>query len=403
MNVLQINSVFASGSTGRIVGSIQKRLFEKGHKGYVAFGRGEYNRSEQFVKKIGNIIDLFINGVITRVFDLHGFGTRRSTARLIKKIKEISPDIIHLHNIHGYYINVFQLFEYIKMSNKKIIWTLHDCWAFTGHCAHFEYIDCNKWQAVCYSCPQKNRYPKSWLFDNSPYNFKKKKELFTRIKNLTVVVPSDWLADLVKQSFLKEYPVEVIRNGIDLDIFKPRENSFRQRYGLERKFIILGVANIWDGRKGIKYFYELEKFLKDDEAIVLVGRNKDHIKHTEKIIKIGRTENQQELAELYSAADVFVNPTLEDNFPTTNLEALACGTPVITFRSGGSPEAINEKTGFVIEKGDMVDLLNKIRDIKKVGKANYAHYCIELAQKNYNDKDMAAKYIALYEKILSKD
>jgi len=403
MNILQINSVFGSGSTGKIVSSIQKRLFEKGHKCYVAFGRGEYNRDEQFVKKIGNIIDLFINGVITRVFDLHGFGTRRSTARLIKKIKEISPDIIHLHNIHGYYINVFQLFEYIKTSNKKIIWTLHDCWAFTGHCAYFDYVGCNKWQIDCYHCPQKSRYPKSWLFDNSFYNFKKKKELFTRIKNLTVVVPSDWLADLVKQSFLKEYPVEVIRNGIDLDIFKPRENSFRQRYGLERKFIILGVANIWDERKGIKYFYELEKFLKDDEAIVLVGRNKDHIKHTEKIIKIRRTENQQELAEIYSAADVFVNTTLEDNFPTTNLESLACGTPVITFRSGGAPEAINEKTGFVIEKGDMVDLLNKIRDIKKVGKANYARYCIELAQKNYNGKDMAAKYIALYEKILGKD
>jgi len=403
MVVLEVNSDYGIGSTGKIVGSIHQMLMQTGNKSFVAYGRGNKRMTDGEVMRARKQLELYIHGLLTRLFDMHGAGSKKATLRLIKRIKQISPDVVHLHNLHGYYLNIVELFKYLKFSRAEIVWTLHDCWAFTGHCAYFDYVGCNKWQIECYHCPQKSRYPKSWLFDNSSYNFKKKKELFTRIKNLTVVVPSDWLADLVKQSFLKEYPVEVIRNGIDLDIFKPRENSFRQRYGLERKFIILGVANIWDERKGIKYFYELEKFLKDDEAIVLVGRNKDHIKHTEKIIKIGRIENQQELAEIYSGADVFVNTTLEDNFPTTNLESLACGTPVITFRSGGSPEAINEKTGFVIEKGDMVDLLNKIRDIKKVGKANYAHYCIELAQKNYNDKDMAAKYIALYEKILSKD
>ena len=403
MVVLEVNSDYGIGSTGKIVGSIHQMLMQTGNKSFVAYGRGNKRMTDGEVMRARKQLELYIHGLLTRLFDMHGAGSKKATLRLIKRIKQISPDVVHLHNLHGYYLNIVELFKYLKFSRAEIVWTLHDCWAFTGHCAYFDYVGCNKWQIECYHCPQKSRYPKSWLFDNSSYNFKKKKELFTRIKNLTVVVPSDWLADLVKQSFLKEYPVEVIRNGIDLDIFKPRENSFRQRYGLERKFIILGVANIWDERKGIKYFYELEKFLKDDEAIVLVGRNKDHIKHTEKIIKIGRIENQQELAEIYSGADVFVNTTLEDNFPTTNLESLACGTPVITFRSGGSPEAINEKTGFVIEKGDMVDLLNKIRDIKKVGKANYAHYCIELAQKNYNGKDMAAKYIALYEKILGKD
>ncbi len=403
MVVLQVNSA-SGGSTGKIVQSTYEELNKPGNNSYVVYGRGKKLYGNQYYIRIGKDLDIYWHAALTRIFDLHAFGSIRATSRLKKTIRQISPDIIHLHNLHGYYLNIAGLFKYLKSSKYKIMWTLHDCWAFTGHCAYFDYVGCKKWQIECYHCPQKNRYPKSWLFDNSSYNFRKKKELFTGIKYLTLVVPSNWLASLVKKSFLKEYPVELIRNGIDLEIFRPRESTFRQRYGLDGKFIILGVANLWDERKGIKYFYELEKFLKNDEAIVLVGKERErHISHTGKIIKIGRTENQQELAEIYSAADVFVNTTLEDNFPTTNLEALACGTPVITFRSGGSPEAINEKTGFVIEKGDMVDLLNKIRDIKKVGKANYAHYCIELAQKNYNDKDMAARYIALYEKILGKD
>jgi len=405
MVVLQINSVYDNtSSTGKIIESIHKIMMMKaGNNGYIAYGRHNNKLDTSKAIRIGNELDLYLNAIITRLFDLHGFGPKWSTIRLIEKIKQISPDIIHLHNLHGYYLNIMELFEYLKSSKAKIVWTLHDCWAFTGHCAHFDYVGCNKWQTACYNCPQKNRYPKSWLIDSSFYNFRKKKELFTGIKYLTIVVPSNWLGKLVKKSFLREYHIELIRNGIDLDTFRPRETSFRERYGLVGKFIILGVASKWDERKGIKYFYELEHFLKDDEMIVLVGINKGNIKNTEKIIKIGKTENQQQLAEIYSAADVFVNTTLEDNFPTTNLEALACGTPVITFKSGGSPEAIDEKTGFVVEKRDMDDLINKIRYIKRVGKTNYTPHCRELVQKNYSDKDMAARYIALYERILSKN
>ncbi len=403
MVVLQINSNFESGSTGKIVVSIHKMLIRAGSKSYAIYGRGNKRKTNGEVIRIGDKFELYIHGLLTRLFDMHGVGSKKATLQLITRIKQMSPDIIHLHNLHGYYLNIKRLFEYLKLSRAKVIWTFHDCWAFTGHCAYFDYVGCDKWQKECFDCPQKNRYPKSWLFDNSSYNFKKKKELFTGIKNLIIVVPSNWLAGLVKKSFLREYQIELIRNGIDLNTFRPRETSFRQRYGLVGKFIILGVANIWDERKGMKYFYELEHVLKDDEMIVLVGTNKGHIKNTEKIIKIGKTENQQQLAEIYSAADAFVNTTLEDNFPTTNLEALACGTPVITFKSGGSPEAIDEKTGFVVEKGNMDDLINKIRYIKRVGKTNYTPHCRELAQKNYSDKDMAARYIALYEKILSKN
>ncbi len=402
MVVLQVNSV-KNGSTGKIVRSIHEELSKIGNNSYIAYGRGIRCRKDCDYIRIGGMADVYWHVILTRVFDFHGNGSKKATYAMVKGIKQISPDIIHLHNLHGYYLNIKRLFEYLKLSGAKVIWTLHDCWAFTGHCAYFDYVGCNKWQTECFDCPQKNRYPKSWLCDNSSYNFKKKKELFTGIKNLTIVVPSNWLAGLVRKSFLREYQIELIRNGIDLNTFRPRETSFRQRYGFVGKFIILGVANIWDERKGIKYFYELEHILKDDEMIVLVGTNKDHIKNTEKIIKIGKTENQQQLAEIYSAADVFVNTTLEDNFPTTNLEALACGTPVITFKSGGSPEAIDENTGFVIEKGDIDNLINRIRYIKRVGKTNYTPHCRELAEKKYNDKDMAARYIALYEKILSKN
>ena len=305
-----------------------------------------------------------------------------------------------MHNVHGYYINIELLFNFLKEYNKPIVWTLHGCWAFTGHCAYFDYANCYKWETHCQKCPEKKSYPTSIFLDNSYDNFEKKKELFTGLKNMTLVTPSQWLAKLVKRSFLKEYPVIVINNGIDLNVFKPTPSAFRKKYDLENKFIILGVAYKWERRKGLDYFIELSKMLREKEAIVLVGLSKKQIKDLPKnIVGITRTNSTKELAEIYTASDIFFNPTLEDNFPTTNLEALACGTPVITFNTGGSIEAIDNSTGYIVEKGDLQKVKKIIQKMEKEGKDTYSKHCIARANNYYDKNKKFQEYIELYEKL----
>lgn len=400
MKVLQINSVCGIGSTGRIATDIHNLLIERGHESYIAYGRSNPINCNNAIR-LGNNLDNYIHAVKTRLFDLHGFGSKHVTEKFIEKILIIDPDIIHLHNLHGYYINIEVLFNFLKKYNKPVVWTLHDCWGFTGHCSYFDYIGCEKWKKECYDCPQKMQYPSSLICDNSKRNYYKKKSLFTGINNLTIITPSQWLLRLVKNSFLKEYPIKVINNGIDLAVFRPSERNIRTIYGLEEKFIILGVASVWDRRKGLSDFYKLAKKLSKNDVIILVGLTDSQLKDLPKgIIGIKRTNNINELADLYSCADVFINPTLEDNFPTTNIEALACGTPVITYNSGGSPESIDEKTGFVVEKGNINDLVNKIMLIKSGFISR--NQCVERAR-IYDKFDKFNKYIELYESIIKDD
>lgn len=402
MKVLQINSVCGIGSTGRIATDIHNILIEQGHESYIAYGRDLPKNCDNAIR-IGTRIDNYTHVAITRVLDKHGFGSKRSTIEFIDKIKGFDPDIIHLHNIHGYYINIEILFNYLKEANKPVVWTLHDCWSFTGHCAYFDYVRCGKWTTGCYNCPEKNAYPSSIICDNSKDNYRSKKEIFTGIKNLTIITPSQWLAKLVQQSYLKEYPVKVINNGVDLNVFKPLRGNFRQKYNLENKFIILGVASVWDRRKGLKYFVELADKVSENEVIVLVGLREKQINQIpENIIGISRTNNVEELVDIYSSADVFVNPTLEDNFPTTNLEALACGTPVITFDTGGSPESIDDNCGLVSNKNVMDDLLEKIRLIKEKGKFYYSDSAIERVKALFDNQERYTDYLMVYEKILRK-
>lgn len=395
MKVLQINSVCGTGSTGRIAVDLYKVLESQGHECKIAYGRGDAPNGINTIK-IGNKIDNYWHLFKTRVFDKHGFGSRNATKKFIKKIKEYDPDIIHLHNLHGYYINIEILFDFLKNFSKPVVWTLHDCWAFTGHCSHFDYIGCDRWKEKCHSCPQKIAYPASKFFDNSKFNYEKKKELFTSIKNMTIVTPSTWLANLVKKSFLKKYDIKVINNGIDLDIFKPTKSNFRKKYNIEEKIILLGVANIWSERKGLKYFIDLSKELRDDYKIVLVGVSKRQKKYLpNSIIAINRTDSIKELVEIYTSADVFINPTLEEVLGMTNLEALACGTPVITFDTGGSPECIDNTCGFVVDKGNMNSICNIVENIDKF---TLTEYCICKA-KNYNNIDKSNEYIKLYYEI----
>ena len=403
MKVLQINSVCGVGSTGRIVADIHKSLKEKEYESYIAYGRGEAKNCDSAIR-IGSDSDVYAHVALTRIFDKHGFGSKRATLKFLKIVEKLDPDLIHLHNIHGYYINIEDLFNFLKAFDKPVVWTLHDCWAFTGHCSYFDYIGCEKWKTGCFNCPQKNRYPKSYILDNSKKNYEMKKMIFTGLKKMVIVTPSQWLANLVKQSFLKEYPIEVIPNGIDTNVFKPTQGNFRKKYNLEGKFIILGVANVWEERKGLKYFIELSKILYNDDVIILVGLNKKQLKEMPyNIIGIERTNNVEELVEIYSSADVFVNPTLEDNFPTVNLEALSCGTPVITFNTGGSVEAIDENTGFIVEKGNVNDFYEKIKIVKFSGKEKYSQYCRSRVVEFFNKESNFGKYLNLYHDLFERN
>jgi len=397
LKILQINSVCGYGSTGRIATDLYKLLEKQGHDCVIAYGRGSAPKGIRTIK-IGSKFDNYTHVAQTRLFDTHGFGSIKATKEFIKKAKEYDPDVIHLHNIHGYYINIKLLFNYLKEIQKPVVWTLHDCWSFTGHCSHFDYIGCDKWKEGCFKCPQKRSYPKSFFLDNSKNNYRRKNELFNELKNMTLVTPSKWLANLVKESFLGDYNIKVINNGINLEKFKPLLSNFRRKNNLDDKFIILGVASVWDTRKGFDSFLELSKCIEKNDQIVLVGLNDKQLKDLPKnITGIKRTNNIEELAEIYSTADGFVNPTLQDNFPTTNLESLACGTPVITFNTGGSVESIDQSCGLIVEKESikgLVEAISRIK-IKSFSKSN----CLKMASQ-FDMNDRFNEYIKLYKKVM---
>jgi len=398
MKVLQINTVYKTASTGHITANIDNVLQQHEIESFIAYGRGNHKKDNLI--KIGNSLDMYLHIAGTRVFDKHGLYSKSVTKEFIEKIKDKNFDIIHLHNIHGYYLNYEILFDYLKVSGAKVVWTLHDSWPYTGHCAYYDYIGCNKFMSECNRCPLKNIYPASYFFDNSKDNFYRKKRSFTSLDSMTIITPSKWLANEVKKSFLSKYDIKVINNGIDLNIFRPIKSDIKSRLGIEGKMLILGVANIWDNRKGLEYFIKLSKILSKDEVIVLVGLNDKQLKNLpSNIIGIKRTNSQEELAKLYTAADFFVNFTLEDNFPTTNLEALACGTRVLTFDSGGSGESVDKNVGKVFKKGDYTSIYRYIKAKKEEKLDKICSECVEKAKKLYNKDDRFLDYLALYKKL----
>lgn len=361
MNIVQINGG-AVGSTGKIMFGISAVCTDEKQETLCAAPEvSSGNKTGRNLYIIQNNNHRKINVLLDRITGRHNMHSKIATERLLKVISGFKPDIIQLHNLHEAYINLPMLFKYIKKHNIKTVWTLHDCWAFTGHCPYFDIVGCNKWKTGCYGCPQYKEYPKS-LFDNSKYMYRLKKKWFTGVENMTIVTPSEWLASLVKESYLKDYPVKVINNGIDLNVFKPTESDFRKKYALENKYIVLGVAFGWGRRKGLDVFVELARRLdKEKYKVVLVGTDDNVDKLLpENIISIHRTQNQTELAKICSAADVFANPTREENYPTVNMEALACGTPVVTFNTGGSPEMLDETCGAAVAKNDIDAMYNEI-------------------------------------------
>lgn len=400
--LFQISIEVNSGSVGRIAEQIGQKAIDAGWKSYITYARNHLPSKSRSIK-IGSLYDVYAHGILTRITDKHAFYSTQATKKLIKQIEEIKPDIIHLHHLHGYFINIKILFNYISISKIPTVWTFHDCWSFTGHCAHFDFVGCNKWLTGCYECPQKKEYPASFFIDRSKKNYEDKKALFNSVNNLTIVPVSNWLGYLVKKSFLKEHQIKVIQNGINLEVFKPSSNLYeiRRKYNILNEFIILGVANVWTVSKGLQDFIKLNSYIENTDKIILVGLSKKQIEKLPKnIIGIERTENVQQLADLYSIADVFINPTYEDTFPTTNLEALSCGTPVVTYNTGGSVESVCQETGFIVEKGDTENLLKCIRSIKIKSKLFYSSNCRRKAENEFNKENKFQDYINLYIKLL---
>lgn len=389
-------------STGNIMRGITKCAKESGYNAICAYPLRLKNAKimESDIVICGKWFHI-LNGIIDSFIGISNCGALLSTLRLLHKLKKIQPELIHLHNIHGGYINIPLLFRYIKKNNISLVWTLHDCWSFTGRCPHFILSKCNKWKTGCFECPfPKNYYP-AVLADRTKLMWKLKKKWFTSIEDLTIITPSKWLADLTRESYLSKYPVKVINNGIRMDIFNPKENKFRKEYNIRKKFIVLGVSSGWSPRKGLDIFIKLEKNLGEEYQIVLVGTNSTIDKNLPpSIISIHHTSNQEELAEIYTAANVFVNPTREDTFPTVNIEALACGTPVITFKTGGSPEILDINSGIVVECDDIDSLQDAIKETCEKNKFTEEN-CVKRA-KHFDIDNRFKDYIKIYNDILER-
>lgn len=398
--ILQINVVANSGSTGHIAEGIAEVMIDKGWTCYTAYGRWA-NPSKTILYKIDKKHEIYIHYCESRLLGRNGLASKNATKRLIHIIRKINPDLIQLHNIHGYYINYPILFQYLRTLNIPIVWTLHDCWAFTGHCVHYTAVNCRKWMTLCSHCTNLNTYPFS-LIDRSKKNYETKKKYFTSLHNLTIVTVSQWLENEVKHSFLSEFPVRVIQNGIDTDVFRPINSDIKSRYKIENKFLILGVATQWDERKGLNDFFKLAELLSHDEVIILVGLNKRQMHQLpSNIIGIPKTENVLELVHLYAGADIFVNCSVEETFGLTTIESMACGTPVIVYNSTACPEIVTEKTGFVIQPHNISAINNVVQFIKKTGKNRYIEPCSSYVKANFNKKDKFSEYAKLYDKLLS--
>lgn len=398
MVVVQINTV-CYGSTGKIMLGIQDLANREGIESYCYYAIGPKSFKKKNVKKIGSDFSNRIFGIFSHITGMMGCFSLCQTLKLIKEIKKYKADVIHLHNLHVSYLNYPVFFYFLKRSKIKTVWTLHDCWPFTGHCPHYLYQNCNKWLIGCYNCPRYKEYPVS-SFDNSKIMYKLKKHCFSNIPGMTLVTPSEWLKEQVKKSFLKEYHTVVINNGIDTSKFKPCPSDFRTKYGIEKKFVILGVAFGWDEKKGLDVFAELSKRLDNDiYQIVLVGTSvKNDALLPSNIISIHKTSDISELVGIYSSSDLFVNPTREDNFPLVNIEALACGLPVITFRTGGTPETIDRSTGVVVPYND-VDLLTDTIINAYQYRPFDKEKCVERAQL-FENSNQLSKYINLYRSMM---
>ncbi len=396
MKVVQINCT-ASGSTGNIAKAIHKQLLKDGNESYIFYEGG--TPTEENMLRIGNYFGLHSHAVLSRNLGRQGYFSRFSTLKLIKRLKKIQPDIIHLHNLHGSYLNLPMLFRYLKKAKSQIVITLHDCWLFTGKCPYFTVAKCYKWKEECGNCPQLVTYPRSKIDTTKKCLADKKKWLSGFDGRMNIYAVSKWLRDTAKESFLSKYPIKTIYNGINTEVFRPLDGtSVKNKYGLNNKFIILGVAFAWDKRKGLDEFLELSENLTEDEVIVLVGLTAEQTrKMPPNIIGITRTEDQEELAQLYSAADVFVSTSKEETFGLVTAEAMACSTPVIVYNLTACGEIVTPDCGIVREENEA--LRGAINKIKEMGLKDKG---VSLSE-NLETGVMVRSYIDEYNRIKKAD
>lgn len=396
MKVLFINMAYGAGSTGKIIADIMDMLKKNGNDVKALYGTGEQSHNADAVKVSGKLGYYFHNAA-SRLTDHAGLYSWAATRKMIREIKAFQPDLIHLHTLHGFYVNYEMLFRFLKEADIPVVWTLHDCWAFTGHCTHFSQAKCTQWQTECRDCKLLRRYPQCYGRGDVRRNFLRKKRAFTGVKNLTITTPSRWLANQVSRSFLRDYPRTVIPNGIDRRIFRPQSSGLRKKYRLEDKKIVLGAANVWNTRKGLPDMLTLADRLGSAYQVVLIGLTERQLPDIPaNVLGLLRTANQTELAQWYSAADVFVNPTYEETFGLTTVEAQACGTPVVVYRTDGCPETVAPGNGRLVPQGDMQALEDAVRDITngscRVDPQRAAQF----------DKDAVYQdYLELYENVLS--
>lgn len=404
--LLQINVCNNVFSTGKIASDIGELAIDNGWTSYIAYAKADaYAPSQNNPIPVGCKTDYYLHILETRLFDNPGLGWSSiiATRKLVMEIEHIKPSIIHLHIIHGYYLSLDMLFHYLSSLRIPIVWTIHSCWEFTGHCGFFDTIGCDKWKTECENCPQISSYPTSWLRDRSRKNYLEKKVLFTSVPNMTLVPVSRWLGGLLKDSFLGKYPILPIYNGIDTNIFSPSDNStsIREKYGLTSCFVAIGVASTWEPRKNLKDYIKLAHIVPDNVRIVLVGLKKQEIRTLpSNIIGIERTTSVQELVDLYSSADVVLNLSLEETFGLTTVEGFACGTPGIVYNCTASPELVSEETGFVVEPGDINGVLKCIITIVEKGKASYSNACRYRAVSRFDKRVNYKQYIELYNKLI---
>ena len=392
LTLLQINISANWGSTGKIAEQIGLCAMAKGWESYIAYGEIA-NPSKSHLIRVSNRMNQYLHFAEQRVFDNEGQCSRIVTRRFIETIKRINPDVVQLHNIHDHYLNYRILFEYLNQTNIKVVWTFHDCWAFTGHCMHFVTKDCDRWKTGCHDCLMRGDYPKTVL-DRCNRNWNLKKELFLSNKNLNIVACSDWIANYVRESFFKDKPLTVIHNGIDLNVFRRIEVEKESS-----KFEVLAVSNVWSKEKGLEDIFQLRAMLPDDVRIKMIGLTKEQISALPAdIVGVERTQNVEELVRYYSLADVLINPTYADTFPTVNLEALACGVPVITYQTGGSPEAVDERTGIVVPQGDVVAIADAINTIRSTPLSRQD--CRDRVITLFDQEKCFLSYISLYERLI---
>ena len=399
--LLQISIEANVCSVGKIEQQIGDMVLQRGWKSYMTYSRG-YQPGASEAIKIGNMADVYWHVLMTRLFDRHGLHSKVATKKLIKTIQRINPDIIHLHQVHGYFLNLEKLFDFLKDFGKPIVWTFHDCWAFTGHCAHFVGADCDKWKTSCNNCPLKHDYPASYL-DRSQKNFLLKRELFTTTPNLHIVTVSHWLEKLARQSFFKDCDIRTIYNGVDTEVFKPTPSTIKSELNLEGKKILLAAATTWNEQKGLKDYIKLSELLPEDIVIILVGiNNAVRITWPSNIIVRPRTNSPTELAAYYSFADIVLNLSYAETFGLTTVEGLSCGTPGIVYNTTASPELLTKETGAVVEAGDIAGVFSSVKEILNNGKRSYSDNCRKRVLDYFEMHNQYAKYLELYKSILLK-